>query len=249
MKILLSPAKTLDFESMVPTTRFGEPVFLAEANAINRVLLNKTPKQLMALMNISDKLSELNWHRNQEWEKTQYFRQAVYAFKGEVYVGLNAYDISESHFDYLQNTLRILSGQYGLLKPFDQIKPYRLEMGTPLKMGNSKNLYEFWDHKITEVLNQELEKEEVVVNLASNEYFKVIQPKILKAKIITPIFKDFKNNEYKVISFFAKKARGLMTRFAIENEIFEVEKLKTFEAERYAYDDKLSTEFEWVFTR
>jgi len=110
-------------------------------------------------------------------------------------------------------------------------------------------LYEFWDHKITEVLNQELEKEEVVVNLASNEYFKVIQPKILKAKIITPIFKDFKNNEYKVISFFAKKARGLMTRFAIENEIFEVEKLKTFEAERYAYDDKLSTEFEWVFTR
>jgi len=249
MKILISPAKTLDFESMVPTTRYGVPVFINQAIAINLALRTKTPKQLMALMDISDKLADLNWHRNQEWDKTQQFRQAVYAFKGEVYVGLNAYDISESHFDYLQNTLRILSGQYGLLKPFDQIKPYRLEMGTPLKLDKSKNLYEFWNHKITESLNQEMDNQEVIINLASNEYFKVIQTKILKAKVITPIFKDFKNNEYKVISFFAKKARGLMTRFAIENEIFEVEKLKTFKAERYAYDDKLSTEFEWVFTR
>lgn len=249
MKILLSPAKTLDFNTKLPTSKVTHPIFITQADQINNVLVSKTPKQLMQLMHISDKLAELNWKRNQEWQCTQEIRQAVYAFKGEVYVGLDAYSIDEKHWDYLQQNITILSGQYGILKPFDIIKPYRLEMGTELKIGKSKNLYQFWANTVTEALNNELENNETVVNLASQEYFKVIKPEILNATIITPIFKDYKNGEYKVISFFAKKARGLMTRFAIDHQITNVKQLKTFNTDGYAYDDKLSTPTEWVFTR
>lgn len=249
MKILLSPAKTLDFQTKVPTLRSSKPIFVTQANEINQVLQSKTPKKLMELMDISDKLADLNWKRIQEWEQTTDLRQAVYAFKGEVYVGLDAYSISELHWDYMQNSVRILSGQYGVLQPFDLIKPYRLEMGSDLKIGKSKNLYQYWDANITQAIQTELALDEWVVNLASQEYFKVIKSQLLQNKIITPIFKDYKNGDYKVISFFAKKARGLMTRFAIDHHVEKVDQLKTFSGDGYAFDDKLSSETEWVFTR
>ncbi len=249
MKILLSPAKTLDFESIIPFHKSSEAVFSEQADRLNWVLQKKSPKKLADLMHISTKLAELNWQRNQEWTSESNFRQAVYAFKGAAYVGLDAYSISTLDLDYLQNTLRILSGQYGVVRPFDLIKPYRLEMGTKLVQGKNKNLYEFWGEKVTKVLNEELSEKEVVVNLASNEYFKVIKPKVLNAEIITPIFKDYKNGTYKVISFFAKKARGLMTRFAVDNQIENVKELKTFNIDSYAFDEKLSTKKEWIFTR
>lgn len=249
MKILLSPAKTLDYKTKLPTNKQSEPLFVEKANELNLVLVNKKPKQLIDLMDISDKLAELNWQRNQQWQTTKEFRQAIYAFKGEVYVGLDAYTININLLDYTQKTVRILSGQYGILKPFDKIKPYRLEMGTNLKVGKTKNLYQFWNDKVTLAINNEINEGEPVVNLASNEYFKVIKPNLLNAKIITPVFKDYKNGEYKVISFFAKKARGLMSRFAIDNQIENVELLKTFTTEGYAFDEKLSSETEWVFTR
>ena len=249
MKILLSPAKTLDYESVIPTQNTSDTLFTDEADELNAVLCTKSPKNLSDLMHISDKLSELNWQRNQEWKEMTNLRQAVYAFKGAAYVGLDAYTIPENRMDYLQDTLRMLSGQYGVLKPLDLIKPYRLEMGSKLKVNTDKNLYEFWDTKVTDAINDELAEDEVVVNLASNEYFKVIKPKLLKANIITPIFKDFKNGQYKVISFYAKKARGMMTRFAVDNQIGNVKKLKTFAVDGYGFDEKLSTVTEWVFTR
>jgi cytoplasmic iron level regulating protein YaaA (DUF328/UPF0246 family) len=249
MKILLSPAKTLDFKTKLPTDKTSEPLFVDNANELNQVLVNKTPKQLMELMHISDKLAELNWQRNQQWENEKELRQAIYAFKGEVYVGLDAYSIPAYLLDYTQDTVRMLSGQYGVLRPFDLIKPYRLEMGTDLKVGKTKNLYQFWDDKVTLAIHSELRVGEKIINLASNEYFKAIKPNLLNTQIITPVFKDHKNEEYKIISFFAKKARGLMTRFAIENQIENVEELKTFATEGYAFDEKLSTATEWVFTR
>jgi len=249
MKILLSPAKTLDYISVITTKQATKPLFENQANILNQVLQNKSPKQLATLMHISDKLADLNWQRNQDWETTKQVRQAVYAFKGAAYVGLDAYTIKNDKIDYLQNTLRVLSGQYGLLKPLDLIKPYRLEMGTKLVINSHKNLYNFWDSKVTEALNNELQETEVVINLASNEYFKVIKSNLLKAQIITPIFKDYKNGKYKVISFYAKKARGMMTRFAVDNQIKKAVQLKTFALDGYGFDEKLSTDTEWVFTR
>lgn len=249
MKILLSPAKTLDYDTELAIDKSTQPIFVKQANQLNVVLQNKSPKQLVQLMKISDKLADLNWQRNQDWKKTKQTRQAVYAFKGAAYVGLDAYTIPKDKIDYLQNSLRILSGQYGILKPLDGIKPYRLEMGTKLQIEASKNLYSYWGAQVTEALNNEMQDDEVVVNLASNEYFKVIKPKLLKAKIITPIFKDFKNGDYKVISFYAKKARGMMTRFAVDNQIYNAKQLKTFTQDGYGFDEKLSTESQWVFTR
>ena len=249
MKILLSPAKSLDYQTKVPVMKNSTYIFQEEAALINSILQQKTPTDLGKLMHISHTLAELNWQRNQEWLSTTETRQAVYACKGAAYLGLDAYSIPDDKITYLQNSLRILSGQYGVLKPLDLIKPYRLEMGTKLIIGQYKNLYEFWGNKITEVLNKELGAGEVVVNLASNEYYKVIKPKLLQAKIITPVFKDYKNGRYKVISFYAKKARGLMTRFAVDNTIENPDLLKNFSAEDYGFDEKLSTEVEWIFTR
>lgn len=248
MKILLSPAKTLDFDTKPPVSKTTKPQFVKQANSINEVLQDLKPKDLMSLMHISQKLADLNWKRNQEW-KDAVERAAIFTFKGEVYVGLDAFTIHENNYDYLQDTIRILSGQYGVLKPFDKIKPYRLEMGSKLPVNKYKNLYEFWGNTVTDFINNEVDEGEVVVNLASNEYFKVIKKNLLKTKVITPIFKDYKNGQYKIISFFAKKARGLMSRYAIDHEIQEVDQLKNFDDENYAYDEKLSTKVEWVFTR
>jgi hypothetical protein len=252
MKIVISPAKSLDFETQLPTNKHTQGVFLEEAAKINTVLKKKSPKKLSELMSISTNLGELNWQRNQNWQlpfTLKNARQAIYAFKGDVYIGLDAYSLSLSKLDELQNKLRILSGQYGLLKPLDLIQPYRLEMGTKLTIGVKKDLYQFWDKKITNQLNQELVENELFINLASNEYFKVIKPTLLKAKIITPVFKDYKNGKLKIISFFAKKARGLMVRYIIDNSIENIEDLKGFDYEGYAFDSNLSSENELVFTR
>jgi len=252
MKIVISPAKSLDFETNVQTSKYTEGIFLSEAEKLSAVLKKKTPKKLSDLMGISANLGELNWQRNQDWKlpfTQKNAKQAVFAFKGDVYIGLDAYSLSEDKIDQLQNKLRILSGQYGLLRPLDLIQPYRLEMGTKLKIRNKENLYQFWDSKITDELNTELEENEVFINLASNEYFKVIKPKLLKTAVITPVFKDYKNGKLKVISFFAKKARGLMVRYIIDNNITTAEELKRFNIDGYAFDLNMSTEEELVFIR
>ena len=252
MKIVISPAKSLDFETQLPTNKFTEGVFLQEASKLNGVLKKKTPKKLSELMHISDNLGELNWKRNQEWQlpfSLDNARQAVYAFKGEVYIGLDAYSLSEDKINQLQNKLRILSGQYGVLKPLDLMQPYRLEMGTKLKVGSKENLYQYWGDKITKELNSELADNEIFVNLASNEYFRVIKVNLLKVPVITPVFKDYKNGKLKVISFFAKKARGLMVRYILDNAIENIDGIKLFNSEGYAFDANLSSDKELVFTR
>jgi len=252
MKIVISPAKSLDFETKVPTSQYTEGVFLNEASTLNAVLKKKTPKKLSDLMSISPKLGELNWQRNQDWKlpfTLDNAKQAVFAFKGDVYIGLDTYTLSEDKIEKLQDKLRILSGQYGLLKPLDLMQPYRLEMGTKLKVGRKENLYQFWNESVTKSLNEELNEDEVFINLASNEYFRVIKSNLLKVPVITPVFKDYKNGKLKIISFFAKKARGLMVRYIIDNDIEEIEGLKGFNYEGYAFDTNLSSEKELVFTR
>ncbi|MDP3311975.1 peroxide stress protein YaaA [Lutibacter sp.] len=252
MKIVISPAKSLDFESKLPTKEFSQGIFLEEAAKINAVLKKKTPKKLSQLMDISINLSELNWQRNQDWQlpfTIENARQSIFAFKGDVYLGLNAYNIPAEKYSQLQSKLRILSGQYGLLKPFDLIKPYRLEMGTNLKIGRKNNLYQFWDSKMTHSLNSEMDENEILVNLASTEYFKAIKTKMLIANVITPVFKDYKDGKLKMIGFFAKKARGLMVRYILDHSIEEVENIKGFNYEGYHFDANLSTKSEFVFTR
>jgi len=252
MKIVISPAKSLDYTSELPTANYTQGVFLEQAQKISSILKKSSAKKLSALMHISDNLGQLNYERNQQWSlpfTTENSRQAIYAFKGTVYEGLDAYSIPLNKIDQLQDKLRILSGQYGLLKPLDLMQPYRLEMGTKLKVGTKDNLYKFWNTTITDALNEELKDKEPFINLASNEYFKVVQPKLLKVPVITPIFKDYKGDKLKVIAFFAKKARGMMVRYIIDNNLENVEDLKGFNSDGYAFDANLSTATELVFTR
>ena len=252
MKIVISPAKSLNFEKELPTNRFSEPKFLKEATTIQKTLKKKKPKQLMELMDISDKLAELNWQRNQDWQTpftTENARPAVYAFDGDVYQGLDVYTLPEAKLDVLQDKLLILSGLYGLLQPLDLMQPYRLEMGTSLPIGKSKNLYEFWKKTITKQLNSELQKDELFINLASNEYFSAVDAKTLKVPVITPEFKDYKDGKLKMISFFAKKARGLMVRYIIDTNAETIDDLKAFNYEGYAFDANLSSGNKLVFTR
>lgn len=252
MKIVISPAKSLNFESDLPHSQFTEPQFLKQAASIQRTLKKKKPKALMQLMAVSDKLAELNWQRNQDWHlpfTPQNARPAVYAFDGDVYQGLDAYSLPEAKLAGLQDKLRILSGLYGLLKPFDLIQPYRLEMGTSIAIGKNKNLYEFWQKVITKQLNAELKKGELFINLASNEYFHAVDAKALKVPVITPEFKDYKDGQLKMISFFAKKARGMMVRYILDTNAETVDDLKGFNYEGYAFDANLSSENKLVFTR
>ncbi len=238
MKIVISPAKSLDFETALPTARYSQPQFLEASEKLNAVLVKKKPKALSKLMSISDNLAELNWQRNQQFSTpfTQdNARPAVYSFNGDVYQGLDAYTIPENKLDKLQDTLRILSGLYGILKPLDLIQPYRLEMGTQLKVGRKKNLYEFWKKQLTDHLNTELEDGELFINLASNEYFGAVDEKTLKVPVITPIFKDWKNDKLKVISFFAKKARGSMVRYILDKDVKTMEELKGFDYDGYLF--------------
>jgi cytoplasmic iron level regulating protein YaaA (DUF328/UPF0246 family) len=253
MKIVVSPAKTLDYETKLPTNRGTQPIFLEEAEMLNNKLERKSKKAIGQLMHISDKLAELNYQRYKDFSTpftTSNARPAVYAFAGDVYAGLDAYTIPEDKIDNLNNTLRILSGMYGILKPLDLIQPYRLEMGTELAINRKKNLYAFWGNKITEVLNNELEEDELFLNLASVEYFKVINTKKLKIPVVSPVFKDFKNGELKIISFFAKKARGSMARYVIDNNVKTLQELKGFNYDEYAYSEKYTeNENEPVFIR
>ena len=252
MKLVLSPAKSLDFETKLPTPKHSQACFLNEAERINRLLKKKSPRSLKKLMNISDNLAELNYGRNQEWTlpfNADNARPAVYAFSGDVYRGLDAYSIPQENIEKLQGTVRIISGLYGILKPLDLIQPYRLEMGTKFPVGKNKNLYEFWRRKITQELNDELDEGEVFLNLASNEYFKAIDTKALKVPVVTATFKDFKNGTYKTIMTFAKLARGYMTKYIVDTNANTIDDLKGFNYEGYAYDENLSSANELVFTR
>ncbi|MEP0131309.1 MAG: peroxide stress protein YaaA [Eudoraea sp.] len=238
MKIVLSPAKSLDFERPIPTVKFTQPEFLEQSEKLIKVLVKKNPKSLSKLMSISNDLAELNWERNQKFSlpfTPENARPAIYAFNGDVYQGLDAYSISENKLEKLQDTLRILSGLYGVLKPLDLIQPYRLEMGTKIKIGRKKNLYDFWKQSVTNFLNDELEDGELFINLASNEYFGAVDEKKLKTNVITPVFKDWKNDKLKVISFFAKKARGSMVRYIVDTDAKTLEDIRGFNLDEYIY--------------
>lgn len=252
MKIVISPAKSLDFETKLPTRKHTQPAFLDKAEIVHQTLKEKSPKELMQLMDISDKLADLNWQRNQEWSTqftTKNARPAIYAFNGDVYTGLDAYTVPTAKLNRLQDTLRILSGLYGLLKPLDLIQPYRLEMGTQMVVGDKKNLYEFWKQQITESLNSELKDGELFINLASKEYFDAVDTKALRVPVITPEFKDYKDGELRMVSFFAKKARGLMVRYIIDKNVKTLKGLKGFNYDGYDFDPKLSKGNTLVFTR
>ena len=252
MKLVISPAKSLNYDSALPTTSSTDNIFLSEAQQLNRLLKKKSAKALSELMHISPNLGQLNFERNQDWSlpfTAENARPAIYAFSGDVYRGIDAYSIPVSKLDILQHSVRIISGLYGLLKPLDLMQPYRLEMGTKLSVGKSKNLYEFWRKKVTTALNEELKEGELFVNLASQEYFKAIDVKTLKVPVIHVDFKEFKNGQYKTIAIFAKLARGYMTRHIIDNVVETVEGLKTFATDGYAFDANLSTDTKLVFTR
>lgn len=254
MLIVISPAKSLDFESKALTSVFTIPEMLDSSEKLIGRLKKLNPKQISKLMGISADLGELNFQRFQSWNlpfTPENAKQAVLAFNGDVYQGLDAASLPEERLILAQTRLRILSGLYGVLKPLDLIQPYRLEMGTKLNYYRSKNLYEFWNPAITKKIKEALSESgsNVLVNLASNEYFKSIDKKKLKAEIITPDFKDMQNGEYKMVSFFAKKARGLMTRFILENNISEVADLQAFDSGGYNFNPRLSKPGNPVFTR
>jgi cytoplasmic iron level regulating protein YaaA (DUF328/UPF0246 family) len=252
MKLVLSPAKSLDFNSTLPTAKTTEACFLKEAERLNKLLKKKSAKSLSKLMSISDDLSQLNYERNQEWSlpfTKDNARQAIYAFSGDVYRGLDAYTLPTDKINTLQNTVRIISGLYGVLKPLDLMQPYRLEMGAKFPVGKNKNLYEYWKKQITQKLNDELEDDEVFLNLASAEYFKAIDTKALKVPVITATFKDFKNGEYKNIMTFAKLARGYMTRYIIDTNAKTIDDLKGFNYQGYGYSEPMSSATELVFVR
>lgn len=241
MKMVISPAKSLDFESKIPANHYTQPVFLNQAGVLNAKMATKSKNVIKKLMGISDNLAELNYQRYQEFSipfTKENSRQAVYSFSGDVYVGLDVYSLPEDKIELMQDRLRILSGMYGILKPLDLMQPYRLEMGTQLKVNRKKNLYEFWGKTITENLNNELKEGELFVNLASNEYFKVVQPKILNTTVISPVFKDFKNGKLKIISFFAKKARGSMVRYILDNNVNSLNELLGFNTDGYAFSEE-----------
>lgn len=254
MLALISPAKTFDFDTPAPTRQASQPEFLAQAQELIDVLRPLAPHDISKLMGISDKLGVLNYDRFADWQPPfdlDNAKQALFAFKGDVYVGLAAETLQEGDWKFAQDHLRILSGLYGLLAPLDLIQPYRLEMGTRLANPRGKDLYEFWGTRITEAINVQLKRlvDPVVVNLASNEYFKSVQKKDLAAPLITPVFKDWKTDRYKIISFYAKKARGMMSAYIIKNRLTDAEGLKGFDEEGYRYNRELSTATEWVFTR
>ncbi|AYR25226.1 peroxide stress protein YaaA [Herbaspirillum rubrisubalbicans] len=254
MLIVLSPAKSLDYDTPPTTDVHTTPAFVPRSAELIEVLKTKSPAEIGSLMGISDQLSVLNVSRYASWSRkftTKNAKQAVLAFNGDVYEGLDAASLAAGQLDYLQQHVRILSGLYGMLRPLDLMQPYRLEMGTKLANPLGKDLYAFWGSEITEALNGELaaQKTPVLVNLASEEYFKVVKPKLLKAQVVAPVFEDWKGGKYKIISFYAKRARGLMARYAALKNINHPEKLKAFDLEGYAFAPEASSESSWVFRR
>ncbi|MDR7343307.1 cytoplasmic iron level regulating protein YaaA (DUF328/UPF0246 family) [Pantoea alhagi] len=254
MLMVISPAKTLDYTTPLATTRYTQPALLEKSQQLINVARDLSPAQIASLMSISDKLALLNAQRFNDWQPDftpDNARQAILAFKGDVYTGLQAETFSEADFDFAQQHLRMLSGLYGLLRPLDLMQPYRLEMGTRLANPAGKDLYSFWGETLTEALNQALaaQGDDLLINLASDEYFKAVQPKKLNGRLIKPVFLDEKNGKFKIISFYAKKARGLMCRYIIENRLQEAEQLKQFNLDGYFFDEASSRGSELVFKR
>ena len=253
MKIVISPAKSLDYKSELPSIKTSQPLFLKQAETLNAKMANKSKKAIGELMKISDKLAELNYQRYQDFSlpfTEENARPAVYAFSGDVYTGLDVYTLPTDKIETMNNSLRILSGMYGILKPLDLMQAYRLEMGTKLKINRKKNLYEFWGNKVTEALNDELDENELFLNLASQEYFKVINTANLKIPVVSPVFKDYKNGKLKIISFFAKKARGSMVRYILGNGINTLEEIKGFNTGGYGFSEEFTlNKNEPVFVR
>ncbi|HZW14288.1 MAG TPA: peroxide stress protein YaaA [Noviherbaspirillum sp.] len=254
MLIVLSPAKTLDYDTPAMTEACSLPDFIEDSTELIDTLRPMSPSEVGSLMSISDALATLNVARFASWSREftpQNAKQAILAFNGDVYEGLDASTLNKRQLDYAQSHIRILSGLYGVLRPLDLMQPYRLEMGTRLANPRGKDLYAFWGSKVTEALNAAIGRQQsrTLVNLASEEYFKVVKPKLLDADIITPVFEDWKDGRYKIISFYAKRARGLMARYAAVKGITQAEKLKAFDIEGYAFDPRASSEHNWVFRR
>lgn len=254
MLMVISPAKTLDYDTPPVIEQSTQPRFVEHSVELIEVLREKSPQDIAKLMSLSDKLASLNVARYGSWEREstpQNAKQALLAFKGDVYTGLNAEDFSSDDFAFAQQHLRMLSGLYGLLRPLDLMQPYRLEMGTKLANPRGKDLYTFWGERISQWLNEDLEAQgdQVLLNLASQEYFGAVKPKALNARVIDTVFKDQKNGQYKIISFYAKKARGLMARYVIKERLQDPEGLKDFNLDGYRFDAASSSENQLVFLR
>lgn len=254
MLALLSPAKTLDYSSALPTDVFTQPRLLEQSQKLIDKAQLLSASEIMSLMTVSEKIAQLNVERFRDWQADFDFsnaRQAIFAFKGDVYSGLDAYHLSDTAIEFSQQHLRMLSGLYGVLRPLDLMMPYRLEMGIRLKNERGTNLYQFWGDRITEVINHDLKQAQStqLINLASDEYYKAVNEAKIQAEIIKPVFWDQKNGKYKIISFYAKKARGLMARYIVENQLQHAEQLKDFNLEGYYYDAAQSTAQNMVFLR
>ncbi len=254
MLIVLSPAKTLDYDTPAHTGTSSKPDFIKQSAELIDILRLSSPAQIASLMRISDPLASLNANRFAAWSPKftqKNSKQAMLAFNGDVYEGLDAGSLNEQQLAYAQSHIRILSGLYGVLRPLDLMQPYRLEMGTRLANPAGKDLYAFWGSRVTEALNQRIveQQSEALVNLASEEYFKVVKPALLKAPVITPVFQDWKNGQYKIISFYAKRARGLMARYAATGGITRPTDLQSFDVDGYAFDADASNEKTWMFRR
>ena len=254
MLALISPAKTLDYHTALPTDAHTQPRLLEQSEQLIQVCRELSSTQIGSLMSVSEKIATLNVERFRDWTPEFNFsnaRQALFAFKGDVYTGLDAYHLNDQEIKFAQKHLRMLSGLYGVLRPLDLMMPYRLEMGTKLKNSRGHNLYEFWGTRITQLINQDLEQagSKILLNLASDEYYKSVQEKQVQADIIKPVFLDQKNGKYKVISFYAKKARGLMARYMIEHKIEQADDLKAFNTDGYYFDSENSSATELVFKR
>lgn len=254
MLVVISPAKSLDYETPFKIRKFTQAEFLDDSARLIAILATLSAAQVSSLMSVSPALGKLNHERFKNWTRpfdTDNARQALFAFKGDVYVGLDAYSLSSEDISFAQDHLRILSGLYGLLRPLDLMQAYRLEMGTSLKNPEGMSLYDFWGDKITTALNTQLaqQREAVLINLASNEYFKSVKPKKLDGEVISPVFKDYKNGQYKIISFYAKKARGLMTAYIIKNRLTRSEDILGFDTDGYRYSEEDSKANAPVFLR
>lgn len=254
MLIVVSPAKTLDYETPPKTKVFTTPDYLDDSQELIHRLRRFSSLDIAELMKVSKKIADLNFDRYEAWNKKftpNNAKQAVLAFKGDVYTGLDAETLSSKDLKFAQQHLRILSGLYGLLRPLDLMQAYRLEMGTSLDTDRGKNLYEFWDLTVTEGLNKQLKKikSNTLINLASNEYFKSVKPRDLNAEIITPTFKEYKGGDYKMIGIYAKKARGMLSRYIIQNQLSDPEDIKQFNEDGYKFNNSLSKGNTWVFSR
>lgn len=254
MLAIISPAKTLDYTSSVPEFSFSQPQFITQSEQLINICRQLSPDQIASLMSISDKLAGLNAARFAQWQvehNQQNAKAAIYAFKGDVYTGLDIDSLSEQDVKFAQQHLRMLSGLYGLLRPLDLMQPYRLEMGTKLTNAQGKDLYAFWGNQITQAIQTSLDEQgdNILINLASDEYYKAVKADKLAARIIKPVFLDNKNGKYKVISFYAKKARGLMCRYIIQHRLTDLEQLKAFDLEGYWFDESQSNQQELVFKR